>query len=474
MKYASLTLASSLVLSSCVLGPDYKTPETADLPAKFDKIPSGWKAASPADHLDRGDWWKRLGDSKLNRYMSQVESANPNAQAALARLRQSRAVTAASRVALQPALNLNGRAGSTRSSENTFRSPQAINQQGLTNDSFRLPFDLTWEIDLWGRVRREQEAVLASEQSVIASYKGVILSLQADLAQSWFSLRATDSEIEVLNETLKLRKNARDLLANRVKEGAGSDLDLARSEAELASTEADIASLRRRRAELVSGIALILGKPAQGFQIAHYPLDSEPPRVPINLPSEVLERRPDISQAERNLAAASARIGSTQAALFPKIGIDASLGLASRRAADLLETSSKTWSYGLDASVPILRRTILKADVKQAEEKYNELLEEYRQTVLTALREVDVSLNSIKWLGRQQSAVDRQAAASKKAADLSNTRFLEGLTSLLEVIDAERTRLQASRAQIQVRNERYTATIQLMKALGGSYHSPSK
>lgn len=457
-----------------MLGPDYKRPETADLPAKFDKVPAGWKVASPADHLDRGAWWKRLGDPKLNRYMEQVESANPTATSALARLQQARAVTSAARVALQPALDLNARAGSSRSSENTFRSPQAISQQGLTNDSFRLPLDLLWEIDLWGRVRREQEAVMADEQSAYAAYQGVLLSLRADLALSWFSLRSIDSEIDVLNETVKLRKNAVELLSNRVKEGAGSDLDLARGEAELASSEADLANTRRLRAELVSGIALILGKPAQGFEIAHYPLDSNPPRVPVSLPSEVLERRPDIAQAERNLAAASAQIGSTEAALFPKIGIDASLGLASRKAANLLESSSKNWSYGVDASVPILRRTILKADVKRAEERYNELLGDYRQTVLNALREVDVSLSSIKWLQQQQGAVDRQASASTKAADLANTRYREGLTSLLDAIDAERTRLQASRAQIQVRNQRYTATIQLMKALGGSYTSPSK
>ncbi|MFC5050305.1 efflux transporter outer membrane subunit [Rubritalea spongiae] len=466
-------LLVALSLTGCMVGPDYQGPDNSAVPAEFDKIPKGWKAASPADHLDRGDWWKRLGDPKLNSHMKAVEASNPTATAALARLRQARTVTEAARVGLQPQLDFNPAAGSVRSSQNIFRSPQAVNQQGLTNDSFALPLDLVWEVDLWGRVRREQQAANANEQSAVAAYNGVILSLQAELASSWFALRATDSEIDVVKSTIKLRKNATELLQHRSDEGAGDDLDTARADAELASTEADLATLQRRRAELVSGIALILGKPAQGFKLAHYPLEANPPRIPVSLPSDILERRPDIASAERDLAAASALIGVNKAALFPQINLDATLGLASRNASDLLQTSSKAWSYGIDANVPILRRTILKAEVARSEARYDELLSDYRQTVLVALREVDLSLSSLKWLSQQQSAVDRQAAASTKAAKLSNTRYLEGLTSLLESIDAERTRLQALRSQIQVRNLRYATTIQLMKALGGSFKSPN-
>lgn len=468
------TALSVTLAASCVQGPDYKRPETKDLPGKFTNIPAGWKATTPADHLDRGAWWKRLGDTQLNHWMTRVESSNPNIDAALARLDQARSSSYAARVALQPKLELIPRAASSRNSANTFRSPEAITQQGLTNDSFRTPLELTWEIDLWGRVKREREAIFATQESASAAYRATLLSLQSELAISWFGLRATDSEIDLVRQTLKLRKETKELLANRLAEGAGSELDISRAEAELAATESDLAALQARRAELVSGIALILGKPAQGFTLPHHPLSGDPPPIPLKLPSEVLERRPDIAQAERELAASSARIGVSRAALFPKIGLDATLGLASRDASSLLNSTSKTWSYGIDATVPLLRRTILKADVMRAEAKYDELHAIYRQAVLNALREVDLSLSSIKWLKIQQAAIQRQVAASAKASTLANSRYREGLTSLLEAIDAERIRLQAARTEIQLRNQRYASTIQLIKALGGSFVTPSK
>jgi len=462
-------LTAGLLLTGCSIGPDYVRPETANVPVNFDDLPAGWKPASPADHLDKGAWWKRFNDSELNRLMDELESSNPTAAAALARLEQARSFSRAARSALLPAINFGPRAQSSRTSVNTFFNSDAVNFQGIENDSFRLPLDLTWEIDLWGRVRRERDAFDADTAEAAAAYENVLLSARAELAQTWFSLRSTDSEIDVIRDTVKLRQDALDLLTRRAKEGQSSDLDVVRADAETATAEAELASLQRRREELVGSIAMLTGKLAPGYRVAHRPLTGEPPRVPMTLPSELLERRPDIAEAERALAGASERIGVAEAALFPKISIDGTLGLASRASTNLLESASKYWTYGATASVPLLRRDILRQNVKRSEARYDELLANYRQTVLNAFREVDTYLASLRWLKTQEAAVSRAAESSTKASELANNRYKEGITSLLEPIDAERTRLLARRTEIQVRNQRFLDTIQLIKALGGGF-----
>ena len=465
------TFTSSLfiLMSSCAVGPDYERPSTANVPVNFDDVPEGWKPASPSDHLERGAWWKRFGDSKLNQLMDDAESSNQTAAAALARLEQARTYSRAARSALVPALDFGPSVENRRTSTNTFFNPDAANFQGVQNESYRLPLDLQWEIDLWGRVRRTQNAVDAESEQAEAAYRGVILSLRAELAQNWFSLRATDSEIVVVRDTVKLRRNSVELLQRRAEEGASSDLDVARAEAESATAEAELASLQRRREELIGAIALLTGRMAPGYKISAHPLDGDPPRVPVSLPSELLERRPDIAEAERRLAATSERIGVSKAALFPSISIDGSFGLASRTSASLLETASRYWTYGVGASVPLLRRNILQQDVKRAEAVYDEALAEYRGSVLNAFREVDTALASLRWLKVQEAAVKRASDSSSRAAKLATDRYREGITSLLEPLDAERTRLSAKRTEIQVRNQRYLDTIQLIKALGGGY-----
>lgn len=462
-------LATGIFLTGCSIGPDYARPETANVPVNFDDLPAGWKPASPADHLEKGAWWKRFNDSELNRLMDELESANPTAAAALARLEQARSFSRAARSALLPAINFAPRAQHSRTSANTFFNPDAVNFQGIENDTFRLPLDLTWEIDLWGRVRRERDAFHADTAEAAAAYENVLLSARAELAQNWFSLRSTDSEIDVIRDTVKLRQDALDLLTRRAEEGQSSDLDVARADSETAIAEAELASLQRRREELVGSIAMLTGKLAPGFRVAHRPLSGEPPRVPLTLPSELLERRPDIAQAERALAGASERIGVAEAALFPKITIDGTLGLATRSSTSLLESASKYWTYGATASVPLLRRNILRQNVNRTEARYDELLADYRQTVLNAFREVDTSLASLRWLKTQEAAVNRAAESSTKASKLANNRYKEGITSLLEPIDAERTRLLARRTEIQVRNQRFLDTVQLIKALGGGF-----
>lgn len=462
-------LVAGLLLSGCSIGPDYARPNTANVPASFDDLPAGWKPASPADHLDKGAWWKRFNDPELNRLMEELETANPTAAAALARLEQARTFSRAARSALLPALNFSPRAQTSRTSVNTFFNPDAVNFQGLENDNYRLPLDLTWEIDLWGRVRHERNAFDADTAGAAAAYENVLLSARAELAQNWFSLRSTDSEIDVMRDTVKLRQNALDLLTRRAKEGQSSDLDVARADSETATAEAELSSLQRRREELVGSIAMLTGKLAPGHRIDHQPLNSEPPRIPLTMPSELLERRPDIAQAERALAAASERIGVARAALFPKISIDGTLGLATRTSSNLLESASKYWTYGTTATVPLLRRDILRQDVKRSEARYDEMLANYRATVLNAFREVDTSLASLRWLKTQQAAVNRAAESSTKASKLATNRYQEGITSLLEPIDAERTRLLTRRSEIQVRNQRFLDTVQLIKALGGGF-----
>ena len=470
MKSNILYLAPIAMLASagCTVGSDYVRPAT-DPAAEYKSASSGsWKEGRPLDHAPKGDWWEIYGDGDLNRLQSRATRANQELKVGVARVEQARATARVARGELLPTLNANP--GHTRY---RLSSDQAPHSGGATADSFRMPLDLSYEIDLWGRVRRGFEGARADSQASVAAYHNVLLVLHADVAQNHFALRALDAEISIVADAIGLRKQRVQLVSDRFEQGVGDQLDLARAQSELASAEAEAASLGKRRAELENALAILVGENPSTFKVPAAnrltPWNPAPPNIPAGLPADLLERRPDVSEAERQLAAANARVGVAKAAFFPRLSLTGSSGYVSGELGDLFNWDSRAWSIGPSLSLPIFTGGRNQANLKRSEFAYEEAVARYRQKILVAFGEVESSLSGIRFLAEQASAQDRAVTDARRAARLADERYRSGIVSHLEVLDADREALQAERAKAQLAGQRLIASAQLVKALGGGW-----
>jgi len=344
----------------------------------------------------------------------------------------------------------------------------------LTATTFRAPLDLSYEIDLWGRVRRSFQSARADAQASLAAFHNVLLTLQADVAQNYFAIRALDAEIATVTGTVNLRKEQVRLVRSRFEGGIGSELDVARAETELATTEAEAASLAQRRNELENAIAILAGANPGAFKLsalgdANTKWNPQPPVVPAGLPAELLERRPDVAEAERQLASANARIGVAKAAFFPVLSLTGSGGYVSGDIDSLFNWESRTWSIGPSLSLPIFAGGRNRANYRRSQAAFDEVVARYRQQVLVAFSEVENSLSGIRHLVQQAVAQQRAVANARRAAELATDRYRSGIVSYLEVVDASREALQAERANAQLAGQRLIAAVQLIKALGGGW-----
>lgn len=451
----------------CTVGPDYVRP-TTDAAAEYKSGSSGsWKEGRPLDHAPKGDWWKIYGDADLNRLQSRATRANQELKAAAARVEQARATARVARSELMPTLNANP--GHTRYRLSADQTP---NSSGVTADNFRMPLDLSYEIDLWGRVRRGVESARADSQASVAAYHNVLLILHADVAQNHFALRALDAEISIVADAIGLRKQRVQLVSDRFEQGIGDQLDLARAKSELASAEAEAASLGKRRAELENALAILVGENPSTFKVSAASGDrlTSPPNIPAGLPADLLERRPDVAEAERQLASANARIGVAKAAFFPALSLTGSGGYTSGELGDLFNWDSRAWSIGPSVSLPIFTGGRNQANLKRSESAYEEAVARYRQKILVAFGEVESSLSGIRFLAEQAAAQNRAVTDARRAARLADERYRTGIVSHLEVLDAEREALQAERAKAQLAGQRLIASVQLVKALGGGWN----
>jgi multidrug efflux system outer membrane protein len=331
----------------------------------------------------------------------------------------------------------------------------------------------SYELDLFGRVASSVNAARADTQAAEDLYRSVQLALQADTAQAYFALRTLDSERELLNATIKLREDALSLLKKRYDAGETTDLDPARAEAELGTARADLAGIERRRANQEHALAVLTGVPPAQFTLAARPFDTAPVAVPAGLPSELLERRPDIAAAERQMAAANARIGVAKAAFFPRISLTALFGFESADLSNLFKWSSRTWMLG-----PLIGTTVAQtvfdggrnsSNLAGARAAHEETVASYRQTVLVAFREVEDSLADVRWLSQQGTALDGALAGARRAQRISRSRYDAGAVDYLTVIDADRTVLQSQREANQVAGLRAAATVSLVRSLGGGW-----
>ena len=457
----------AFMLGSCMQGKDYARPDTsAQVPAKFD-LPAGWKVAQPRDGDRPTEWWKPFKDTQLNQLMSRAETNNQQLKAAFSRVEQARAIASVSRSAFLPGLSFNPTIDRERRSGTSVTNNSAT--AGRTTTRIALPLQMQYEIDLWGRLRRSIEAAEAEAQASESNLRQILLTLRAELATNYFSLHSLDAEIEIFRNAIQLRKKSLELVQLRFDAGDTDEVDVSRAQTELSSTEAELVGLKQTRSNFEDAIAVLVGVPSSGFKITAKPLVKAPPKIPTSVPSALLERRPDIAQAERIMAAENARIGVAKAAFYPAVSLGASLGTESAQATDLFKMASRTWGLGPSLSLPILDGGRNKAELKRARARYDETVATYRQTILTAVSEVDTTLTGVSLLSQQYTAQEKAVKSARRTVELSQERYKAGLVDYFEVVDAQRTQLEAEQQSARVTGARHVAAVTLARALGGSW-----
>lgn len=473
-------LTATLILAACSVAPRYEKPQVA-VPQQFKEAPgslegeqgSQWQTAQPSEVADRGLWWQVFNDAALNDLEEQALLDNQNLQAAIARLAQSRALLKDERSARTPQISAGMSPTLQRVSPDSQRA-----ESGSEQTLWRAQAQISYEADLFGRVSSLVDAAQADAEQSAALLQSVQLSLQADVAQQYFTIRELDAEQEILRYAVGLRAKMVQLTQYRFDAGDIGELELARSRTELASAESEALAVSRRRAIAEHALAILLGKAPAEFSLAAIPLQRINIQIPAGLPSALLERRPDITAAERAMAAANARIGVARAAYFPRLNITSALGYESSDIGHLFEWSSRTFLLGpligTMLSLPILDGGKRDAGLARARAVYEEDVALYRQTVLKAFGEVEDNLASLRTIDQQTGVQDNAVTYSERASSLAQSRYREGLVSYIEVIDADRTLLSQKRVTLQLDAERARATVQLIRALGGSWQAPAQ
>lgn len=476
-------LAMLLVLAGCSVGPHYERPHVTT-PAAYKEGPTTrplshhetgrWQAAQPAEQTLRGEWWTLFGDPTLNALEQEAQQANQNLQAAAARLKQARALLGDARSALFPTVDAG--VGPTRQRPSPGSQGLFDSASSTATTLWRAQASVSYEADLFGRVASTVNAATAQAQQSEALYRSVLLALQADVAQAYFHVRELDAGLRLYRQTVALRGETLRLIERRYDAGDISELDLARARSELESAQAEAWGFERRRSNAEHALAILLGKAPSEFSLPEQPLTRIVVEIPAGLPSTLLERRPDIAAAERAMAAANARIGAAQAAFFPRLSLTGSAGFESSELGNLFDWSTRTFLLGplvgAALSLPIFDGGRRQADVDRARAAYEEDVATYRQTVLTAFREVEDNLANLRLLSSQISAQDAALQASTRAARISHIQYDEGSISYLDVIEADRTVLAQQRISVQLDGERAKSAVGLVRALGGGWDIP--
>jgi len=442
------------------VGPNYRRPET-ELPDQW-----RWKEASPRDEEAKGPWWELFKDAELNRLQQLALEQNQDLKAAFARVDKARAHARVTSAAFFPDINANPSWQRYRTSSTTVAS---FPVQSITANDFHVPIDLSYEVDLWGKVRRSFESARSEWLASTSDFENLLFSLQSDVGQNYYRLRGVDHEIEILNSAVKLRQQNLEIFEARAKAGYSSQLEVTRSQTELATAKATLADAERRRASLVNDLALLCGSTDADLEVPPLAVSLEPPEIKPGLPSQLLERRPDVAAAERRLTARNAEIGVAYAAFFPSIRLTGSGGFQSADLQDLFHWESRVWSFGPGITIPISSVGVTGARIKEARAAYDEAVAQYRQSILVAFRDVDDSLASLRFLKNQAEASTDAAGSARKSAELSIARYKNGVVDYLNVIDAERSRLDNELQLARVNTERMVQTIRLVKAIGGGW-----
>jgi multidrug efflux system outer membrane protein len=479
--FSELSLAAMVcLLPGCAVGPDYKRPEATTIPAAYTGVTNsgvtdGWKVAQPQGQLPKGSWWEIFGDPELNDLEVQAGDANQQLKVAFARFAEARAQMDVTRAGLFPNIALSGSATRQQTSPNTPSSftGQAIGQRSTYNN-FTVPLDFNYEVDLWGRVRRSIESSRAQMQASADDLETIKLMIQAEVAVDYFTLRALDSQREVLLSSDQVFSKSFDLTMSRRTGGVATDLEVAQAETILKTTQAQLPSVALQRAQFEHALALLVGQNAITFKIPEHVLSATPPLIPSGLPSELLERRPDISAAERRMAAANADIGVAKAAFFPTIQLNGLAGLESINAGSLFNSSSRLWAVGPSLTLPIFEGGKLRAGLRYSNAVYEEMVASYRESVLTAFSEVEDNLAAQNLLASQYELESGALMAARKQLKVANNRYRDGLITYLEVATAENTELNVEFSTVQLRGQQLVAAVSLVKSLGGGWQEAVK
>ena len=464
-------LMATIVLTGCAVGPTY-APPSVTVPAQYKQAdatgPHQWQIAQPQDGALRGAWWQIWGDAQLNALQAQAQAANPHLQAAAARLGQARAMQRSAQA--ERSVRVDAGLGGMRQ-----RSPGAAPEHAQTVSLWRAQVALAYEPDLFQRIAHTVSAAEADSQQVAALYHSAMLALQADVASHYFLLRQRDAEILLYQQAVQQRQANLRLITRRFDAGEISELGLARARTELAQAQADLVAMERERALTEHTLATLLGQTPAQFQLPVAPLQEVVQAVPPGLPSQLLERRPDIAAAERAMAAANARIGVAKAAFFPRLVLTGAGGYESSELGQLMQWSSRSFLLGplvgTALSLPLWDGGARTAQVQSAQASYEQAVAEYRDTVLTAFREVEDGLVRMRTLELQRTTQAQAVQAAERARNLSQVQYREGMVSYLEVIEADRAALAQRHSAVQLMGAQAHAMVHLIRALGGGWEA---
>lgn len=460
-------------LAACTVGPDYRPPRDASPAAwRVDPQDTYWKPAAPAHAVLDQQWWTVFGVDELNGLEAEALANNQTLQAAAAHYAQARAVLASVASAQWPEVDLSTSAARARISANRPLLNNKIPNTSTVQNDLRIGASVSYEVDLFGRIRRTIEAASATAQQAGDDLANAQLVLTADLATSYFALRELDNEIDVVNRSVALQQKALDYVSDRHDLGAASGLDLLQQRAQLDATRTQVQLLLNQRAQFEHALAVLIGKPAPAFELAPAVTPLPVARLPIGMPSELLQRRPDIASAERAMAAANAQIGVARAAYYPSLTLSPDIGWESTRFASLFTVPSLIWSVGASASTALFDGGRRAAGVAFAQAGYVAAQANYRQTVLGAFQEVQDAVTGLSVLERAEAQADAAVDDARQLLDLANLRYAGGLTAFIDVISAEQQLLASERQQVQIRGQRAALVVFLAKALGGGWSAP--
>jgi len=466
---ASLLAIAMLQLSGCEVGPKYHPPVMQAPPAY--KEAGNWKAAQPNDQNLGGTWWTMFQDPQLDALELQIDVSNQNLKAAEAQYRQSRAVLRQSRADYYPTVTAGPSA--TRQHISSNRPPLSSTFDGITYNDFVLPVDLSYQVDVWGRVRRMVESNREQAQASAADLATVNLSMRADLALDYFQARSLDAEEQLLNATVKEYEQALQLTQSQFRGGLASEVEVKQAMTQLQTVRAEAIDVGVMRAQYEHAVAILLGKPPAEFSLPPLPLTAPPPTVPVSVPSELLERRPDIAAAERRVAAANAQIGVAKSAYYPQISLGGTGGFESSSLSTLLTGPSGLWAVGASAVTTIFDGGRRRAVTDQAIAAYDFQVAAYRENVLTGFQQVEDNLAAVRILENEARVQDEAVVTAQGSLDLSIKRYKGGVTSYLEVITAQNAALTDEVTAVNILGRRMANTVLLIQALGGGWDRSS-
>jgi multidrug efflux system outer membrane protein len=458
-------------VAACAAGPKYKKPDVEVPPGWQSPVP--WQAANPLDALPKNTWWKIFGDSELDQYEDQAMANNQSLKAATSRLVEARAFARVTASGLYPELDAAASGQRQRLSANRPTNGATIVPNAVTQNVFNIPFTLNYEIDLFGRVRHSLEAANASLQASAADLENVRLLISSELAADYFQLRELDAEMAVVNKAIAFEGEGLQLVDKRHQGGAVSGLDVAQQQTVLDSSYTQLALLQQQRSQFEHAVAALQGFPAPEFKAPVRALDVQPPAVPVALPSELLQRRPDIATAEREVAAANAQIGVARSAFYPSIFLGGTEGFQSSDIVKLVNIPSAIWSIGLSAMEPVIAGGRNHARLESAKATYDEDVANYRETSLVAFQQVEDALSGLNALAAASDSQQRAVSDADRSLNLANARYTGGLVTYLDVITAQEQVLSNERLATQIQGQRLVTSVLLVKALGGGWDSAS-